>query len=202
MLPKPISLEPPGQRHPTAQPPSPAWHTKGPSSRAPCLASGSPPFPCGRQNRISSLMALLQGLPLPFSPSVSFPPSPTVLPLHPTSPAQPSPTPPTGSAAPRGLVPAGGAVCPSPTSSWTEAYPPILVELPLGPRAPWGLPSPGTSLGPLSARRLKNSPFCHPHPLPHQLGCAVSLCSPDFWPHEPPRSYPGLPVSGLSVPLH
>ena len=48
MLPKPISLEPRLQRHPTAQPPSPAWHTEGPSSRAPCLDSNSPPSPLWR----------------------------------------------------------------------------------------------------------------------------------------------------------
>ena len=45
MLPKPISLEPPRQRHPTAQPPSPAWHAAGLSSQAPCLASNSPSPP-------------------------------------------------------------------------------------------------------------------------------------------------------------
>lgn len=199
MLPKPISLEPPRRGTPRPSPVSRLAHRRT-LPRLPVWTPTVPLLPggCG-QNHISGLISLLQGLLLPFSPSVSFPPSPTALPPW-IPPALPHLPPKTGSAAPRGgPVPAGRAICPSLTSPWTEAYPPILVALLLGLRAPWGLPSPGTSSGP------KNSPFCRPPPAtapPPQPGCAVSLCSPDFWPHGPPRSHPGLPVSGLSLPLH
>lgn len=66
-----------------------------------------------------------------------------------------------------------------------------------GPRAPWGLPSPGTSSGTLVCLEAQEWPSL---PLP-QPGCAVSLCSPHFWPHRPPRSHPGLPTSGLHARL-
>ena len=200
MLLKPISLKLPCQRHPTAQPPSPAWHTEGPSSQAPCLASNSPFSPLWWAEP-----HFLSDLPSPRAPcskgshSPSHPLSPSHHPPHCSHcipPALPRLPHQTISAAPRGgPVPAGKAVCPSPTSPWTEAYPPILVALPLGPRASWGLPSPGTSSGPLSAQRLKNSPFCYPAPAPPSL-CSVSLCSPDFWPHGPPWSHPVRPSQG------
>lgn len=176
MLPKPTSLELPCQRHPTAQPPSPAWHTEGPSSQAPCLASNSPFSPLWWAEP-----HFLSDLPSPRAPcskgshSPSHPLSPSHHPPHCSHcipPALPRLPHQTISAAPRGgPVPAGKAVCPSPTSPWTEAYPPILVALPLGPRASWGCTALALPQGLCLPRgsRIAHSATRHPHAHPYAL---------------------------------
>ena len=166
------SRNPSASSHASRGTPRPSPHLppgtpKDPPPGLPALTPTVPPPHCGGQNHISGLISLLQGLPAPraSTPLLTLCLLPTIPHSAPTASHQPcpaSPHPQTGYAAPRGgPVPAGRAVCPSPTSPWTEAYPPILVALPLGPRASWG------------ARRVRGE-SC--------LVGGASECAPQTWP--------------------
>lgn len=158
MLPKPISLELPCQRHPTAQPPSPAWHTKGPSSRAPCLASNSPSSPLGREEPHFRSDRPAPRAPTPLLTLCLLPSIPHSAPIASHQPCPASPHPQTSCAALR-----GGPV--------PRHIHPSLWRFPWVPEPPGDCPALALPQGLCLPRgsRIAHSATRHLHPHPYAL---------------------------------